>query len=397
MSWLSNVVPLLAGLGLLGATMAPSRDASAQGAPAVLVNSDEAGTIAYWTPERLASAKPMPLPRPAVEVVPRTEPEAPPLPQSQITLPGSPPTEKVVPDRELLYAPIPGELDQSEVPVPFAVGSAGLYFTSSRLVDDAVAALGAETDFLYSIEGRLFFTIPPGTCNPPGNMTCSATVQTVGIITTAGHCTSDGNGHLYKNWLFVPATRSGSAPFGKWSFRSVFVSNTWFTGGGTFPNDQDVAVIVLSKNRKGQRIGNLTGFVGFRIPDLFSGQHVKVLGYLGNIDNGVKDHRTDAQAAGGGGNTNIIGANSGGGASGGGWLINYGQAGKGEPVPGETDKAANNLVAVTSYGPTPATPLFIGASILDDRYVQCVPLNTCGGPSASALLNIACQNSPGAC
>jgi V8-like Glu-specific endopeptidase len=393
MSRLSNVVPMLAGLGLLGATMAAARDAGAQGAPTVIVNSDEAGTIAYWTPERLASAKPIPLPMPSFEVVPRTEPEAP--PQSQITLPGSPPAEQVLPDRELLYAPIAGELDQP--PVPFAVGSEGLYFTSSRLVDDAVAKLGAETDFLYAIEGRLFFTIPPGTSNPPGNMACSATVQTVGIITTAGHCTADGNGHLYKNWMFVPATRSGSAPFGKWSFRSVWVSNTWATGGGTFPNDQDVAVIVLSKNRKGKRIGNLTGFVGFNIPDLFSGQHVTVLGYPGNIDNGVKDHRTDAQAAGGSGNTNIIGANSGGGASGGGWLINYGQAGKGEPVPGETDKAANNLVAVTSYGPTPATPLYIGASILDSRYVQCVPLNTCGGPSASALLNIACENSPGAC
>ncbi|MFZ0888077.1 MAG: hypothetical protein WA005_06470 [Candidatus Binataceae bacterium] len=277
-----------------------------------------------------------------------------------------------------------------------AFGSSGLRFTSSRLVSDKVAALGAETETEFAIEGQLSFVVPPGATVKAGNYVCSATVQTPGIITTAGHCTEDGNGHAYKNWLFVPVTRSGSAPFGKWAYRTVFPSPTWASGGGTVPNDQDVAVIVFRKDKSGHRLGDYTGTAGFNIPDLYSGQQVTVLGYPCNIDNCAKDHRTDAQAAGGSGNTDIIGADAGGGSSGGGWIVNYGVFGKGQPASGVSDDGQNELVAVTSYGPTTGVG-YLGASILDNRYIQCTPLKTCAGGHASAILNIACQDYPGAC
>jgi hypothetical protein len=108
----------------------------------------------------------------------------------------------------------------------------------------------------------------------------------------------------------------------------VFASTTWTSGGGSVPNDQDVAVIVLSK-KKGKLVGAFTGTAGFSVPDLFAGQEVTVLGYPGNIDSGAKDHRTDAQAAGGSGNTDIIGADAGKGSSGGGWITNFGVFGSG--------------------------------------------------------------------
>jgi hypothetical protein len=38
----------------------------------------------------------------------------------------------------------------------------------------------------------------------------------------------------------------------------------------------------------------------------------------------------------------------------------------------------------------------LGASILDNRYVECLPLNTCN-PKRNAVLNSACVNNPGAC
>ena len=39
---------------------------------------------------------------------------------------------------------------------------------------------------------------------------------------------------------------------------------------------------------------------------------------------------------------------------------------------------------------------YLGASILDGRYVQCTPLNTCN-TSPTAILNYVCVNNPGYC
>jgi hypothetical protein len=73
----------------------------------------------------------------------------------------------------------------------------GYRFTSSRVTQDAVAALGAEAKYPNAIDGQLFFKIPAGTTQPKGNYVCSATVQRPRIITTAGHCVSDGSGHFF--------------------------------------------------------------------------------------------------------------------------------------------------------------------------------------------------------
>jgi V8-like Glu-specific endopeptidase len=274
-------------------------------------------------------------------------------------------------------------------------GGSGLRFTSSRLVFNAVAALNAEKKYPYATEGQLFFTVPPGTIVAPGNYVCSATVQRLGVIVEAGHCVSDGNGHFFKSWLFVPAERKGKAPFGKWTAHQEWVSNTWHLGGGGVPNAQDVSAIVLNKNNR-KWIAQVTGDVGFSIPDLYSGQHVTVLGYPCNLDSCSIDHRTDAQTVDGGTNTEVIGADGTGGSSGGGWIVNYGEYAAGQPAAGANDSGLNALVAVTSYGPIDTTQMYLGASILDSRYVECVPLNTCN-PKPTAVLNSACVNNPGAC
>lgn len=365
--------------------------------PPSLTNTNPGETEAYWTPELLATAKPMPLPEVIGE--PETEPLTEP-PQFTISLPGKPPTLSAPSTNSSLFTAIPRESDESELSnEPEAYGGfQHLRFTSSRLVTDSVAALGGEKTYPYTIEGQLSFTIPsglPAGDEKPGNYVCSATVQTIGVITTAGHCVSDGHKNFYKNWVFVPATRSGSAPFGSWTWSSVTTTPTWFTGGGGVPNAQDVAVIVLKENAAGKRIGSLTGWAGFTIPDLYGGQQVSVLGYPCNLDNCAKDHRTDAQVSGGSNNTDIIGSDATGGASGGGWIINFGQYASGEPISGESDDNSPSLVAVTSYGPTNSWG-YLGASILNSGYVSCTPLNTCN-KTPTAILNSACVKNPGAC
>jgi len=359
--------------------------------PPTVVNNDRRATEAFWTADMLAKAKPLPLLEASISAPLTLELES--APVSQVSAPGAQPTLDVAGSIQL-FTPVPREEEESVVPEAF--GSAGLRFTSSRLVTDAVASLGGERTYPYALTGQLTFTIPPGTTQPPGNYVCSATVQRIGVITTAGHCVSDGSGHFYTNWVFTPAIRSGSAPYGKWTWRQVITTSTWFFGGGGVPNAQDVAVIALFPNGSGIKIGSYTGYAGFNIPGLYAGQHVSAIGYPCNLDSCSKDHRNDAQVFSGSNNTDIIGSDMSGGASGGGWLINYGQYASGEPVPGASETILLSLVADTSYGPVAGGVLYLGASILDGRYVQCTPLNTCN-LSPTAILNYICVHNPGYC
>jgi V8-like Glu-specific endopeptidase len=375
-------ISVVVGILLMGVLTCGVASAKTSGLPTI-VNSDLAATEAFWTADRLAAAQPMQLPT-ASNVPWSSEIES--APSSQVSAPSATPTLRLAPNSAQLFTPANRQEESVE---PEAFGTIGFRYTSSRLVTDAVASLGGETRFPYAMTGQLFFN--------EGNslFVCSATVQRIGVITTAGHCVSDGNGHFFSNWRFIPATRLGSAPFGTWIWKQVITTTTWHFGGGGVPNAQDVAVIALFPNSKGVKIGSLTGFAGFNIPDLYAGQHVTTIGYPCNLDSCAKDHRNDAQVFGGSNNTDIIGTDMRGGASGGGWLINYGEYAVGQPA-GASDSTLLSLVAVTSYGPVAVPPMYLGASILDRRYVQCVPLNTCA-PRPSAILNAVCVNNPGFC
>lgn len=387
---------------LLATMMLPPKVGAQATAPPSLANTDQTmSTEAYWTPERLAGAKPMPMPHVsgAPQAVPQAETQFAPS-GTALSSPGRrPPSLQGMPDAGVsLFPSTARQLNLLDTPVPEMFSdNPGFRFTSSRLEAEAAANLGAYKAYPDGLEGQLFFTVPPGTNEGAGNYVCSATVQRPRMITTAGHCVSDGNSHFYQNWLFVPAIRNGFAPFGTFSWKFVTTTNTWFTGGGGVPNAQDVAVIVLKNNAVGNPVWVYTGWAGFNIPDLYVGQHITALGYPCNLDGCAKAHRTDAQVQDAGGNNTLeIGADARGGASGGGWMINWGEYASGEPPAAALDSISKALVAVTSYGPISTSYFYLGASILDGRYVQCTPLKTCSS-SPSAVLNFACVKYPGSC
>ncbi len=348
----------------------------------------------YWTPARMAHARPMPLPGVSAETVLSVSTAEGGASGIGLGLPYKLPAVGALTHPLVLFESI--DRSSAEMAEPLASGPAGFRFTSSRLVGDQIAKLGGEKKFPNTIEGQIFFTVPPGTSEQPGDYICSGTVQTIGIVVTAGHCVTDGHGHFFTNWRFVPALRSGKAPFGTFNAAVVYTTATFFNGGGVFPNAQDVAVLVIAVGRSRRRIGSLTGWAGFFTLDLFAGQHVTALGYPSNIDNATIDHRTDAQVFAGSNNTDLIGTDAGPGSSGGGWFANFGEYGVGQPLTGTVDSFPYILVAVTSYGPSTGPVSYQGASILDSRYVECLPLNTCSA-NPTALLNFACVKNPGSC
>ena len=259
--------------------------------------------------------------------------------------------------RRLFEASAEDRLESDSV-TPYAVGTQGLQFTSSRLYPSQ-----ADTSYPTSATGKLWFEKVPGS----GSWwVCSASMIKPGIVLTAGHCVSSGSGSWYGSFQFVPAYRSGAAPYGTWtSWVTTTTTSEWFSGGGGVPNGGDYALIVFNKNGSGFRIGDYTGWLGWQYPSLV-GKHVTVFGYPNNLDSGVINHRIDAQTTSGSNNTGLWGSDMTGGSSGGGVVLNLNSAyTSSTTVP--SDNGPNRLVSVVSYGPTATGPMYQGGAVFDSR------------------------------
>jgi len=104
--------------------------------------------------------------------------------------------------------------------------------------------------------GKVFFT------SFGVNYVCSATIvnsEGRSEVWTAGHCVSDGAAWNY-NWTFVPNYVNGSAPYGYWYAYQLWTTNAWFYNNNDFAND--VGAVVMNRN------------AGWRITDYFGGQGI---------------------------------------------------------------------------------------------------------------------------
>ena len=330
-----------------------------------------AATRAYWTPERLASAQPKDMTAsiafsPSSGSAPSTGPTT--------VVPGAP--ASIAYDSAWAEELLSLSSSNSNEVSPTAVGSTGqLYpYTIDRLYPCAGSGCPQSSDsysdifdfYPYAIVGQLFFT------EPSGNFVCSASVIRLNVIATAGHCVSDGNGHFYSNWLFMPAYHAGVAPFGRWTWAQVVVAGPWFNGGGVVPNKQDDALIVLQEN-SGQKIGQVTGYLGYEFNAPLP-THLTQLGYPCNLDTTFGDCvqslqfgpvRNNSQVFSGPTNNFEWGSAAFGGASGGPIIQDFGQ----QPLhPSGTPPfeafGGNVLIASNSYGYTDTSVQVDGGSIL---------------------------------
>jgi V8-like Glu-specific endopeptidase len=110
-------------------------------------------------------------------------------------------------------------------------------------------------------DGKLTFN------TPTGGSSCSATVISGNNIVTAAHCAYDTtNNRWYSNWVFTPAYRNGTAPYGSFAAQTCWVLTAWvnLAGGyniGTWAR-HDVAVCKMGNNSAGQTLNNAVGWAG---------------------------------------------------------------------------------------------------------------------------------------
>eukprot|EP00048_Salpingoeca_helianthica_P008238 m.120276 g.120276 ORF g.120276 m.120276 type:complete len:448 (+) comp14551_c1_seq1:541-1884(+) len=347
-----------------------------------------AATAAFWTPERMRAAQPLTMPvatQPAGGAGPA--PAAPAAgadgagnASSFVGYSGVPPSRPITPNTTSIFTP-----SIRNATTTFAAGGAAvpaasgptLYYTSSRLIP-----LSADLSWPHTTIGVLYFFAAASTGVPnPGFKQCSASVVGVRVLLTAGHCVHSGkNGQAgwYSNFLFVPATRDGAEPFGRWTMRNVAVTGTWYSGGGGVPNAADYAALVLNDNA-GVPVGARVGWLGMAL-GVVSPNLITQFGYPCNIDNCAKMHRVDTSSSVfGGNNCYQYGSDMTGGASGGPWIQNFGLPGSGQPAPWYSGRTlVNAVVGVTSYGPSnPNTDRYLGASNLDSRVTSTINL-ACG-------------------
>lgn len=94
----------------------------------------------------------------------------------------------------------------------------------------STSAASTEVPLPYpSAYGKVFFTSNSGV-----NYVCSGSAlvsANESVVWTAGHCVNEGPGAFYKNFLFVPAYRDGSAPYGKFAASELLTTSGWATTG----------------------------------------------------------------------------------------------------------------------------------------------------------------------
>jgi V8-like Glu-specific endopeptidase len=91
-----------------------------------------------------------------------------------------------------------------------------------------------------SAYGKVFFTDNKGV-----DYVCSGTAlvsANESLVWTAGHCVNEGPGAFYKNFLFVPAYRDGTAPYGKFAATTLLTTSGW-QSSGEFGVDLGAAVV----------------------------------------------------------------------------------------------------------------------------------------------------------
>lgn len=188
-----DIVPRTAAVLLTAALSLLVTVVPAHAATATATNTASARALdSYWTPQRLAQAKPMPSPQPEKS------------------------TAQPQPDGAPTFV-------HSTEPAGFQPMSS-----------------------VWTTIGRLVFSVPG-----KGDYLCSANVVTSNnrdVISTARHCVMDiSTGQTYNNFRFAPSYSQGNAPYGWWNWRSMGWRIDDTSPGG------DNAFIVLSTGGNNNR------------------------------------------------------------------------------------------------------------------------------------------------
>jgi V8-like Glu-specific endopeptidase len=309
-----------------------------------------------WTRDAIAAAPALAFPEVVLEEGSTTEalPEGAAFEQVQGSLPDA--AADIVAEGEfpLDWALLEEAVLALEPEIDSSINGTGAVFTGFRVNNFNQM----HTTYPYKAIGRLVFSVPGGSSS------CSASVISPNnIIVTAAHCVYDTvNNRWYSNWVFAPAWRNGSAPYGTFAGNSARVLTAWVNASGTLRR-YDVALIRLSNNSAGRPVTYYTGNLG-RSWNYNYVQSLFAFGYPSNLGNGLYSRACAAESFNGGTDVLGMGCNMTYGSSGGPWIRVF------APY---TSGAVNYVNSVVSGG-TPGSNTFYGPRFSSNNIVPlCSP------------------------
>ncbi len=167
-----------------------------------------------------------------------------------------------------------GGLARSSAAPPESGGGQGAGGAGQGVSDFAVVPDPTAPGFRQN--GAIFIVSPGGF----GVGRCSGTsvnAPNLSVVFTAGHCVNSGLfGRWYnRDWVFVPGYHDGVRPYGVFVAKWLGSTAAWVGGGS---ENADVGAAVVSRNERGQRLGDVVG--GYDIAwDLSPRQVFDVHGY----------------------------------------------------------------------------------------------------------------------
>ena len=310
-----------------------------------------AATIAYWTPARMASAKP--------------------VTSNAVAESGSAPAvAKASGTPGTLPSYVPPNLPRADAGPAVKLGSGVSPRTQSYHVVPPFTRyfyFARYRTYPTSTVGKLFFT------NNGNNYVCSGSTQYIDVVATAGHCVSNTDGtHLFStNVLFCPSYNAGINPaVGCWAATQLFTFVNWNTNN-SFEWDMGMIHTATSGTVINDHIGNATGYLGLAWNQGYD-QNWYMFGYpqgspfngnflvTCNSEFGYQDSDGNNQS---GPNSAAAGCDMTGGSSGGPWILAFGS---GNYLNGHQDWFHN------------AFPTEINTPYYDDRI--CTLVNAAGRP-----------------
>jgi V8-like Glu-specific endopeptidase len=234
--------------------LAASEKIGASGATITVAASpaEQAAAETFWTPARIAAAKPLPIPvdtgEPGADLATLARPTGP---------RGSSPGGAADPEAQLLAESAYWSDHQAFEDAPALTGgTSGVYDYYDVNTKSALWKV-----YPHMTVGRLVFSTGSGTAY------CSATAISNNHIVTAGHCVYNTSTNVwYTNHVFVPAYRAGSAPYGSfaWNTKTILTAYVNLTGSYNIASwaKHDVAVLGMKTNSLGKTLNYMVGFAG---------------------------------------------------------------------------------------------------------------------------------------
>lgn len=347
---------LVVGVAASDASRPAKASATSANTPAATVSAsraaaNKAAVFAYWTPARMASAKPA----------------------SEAVAGGSSVRAVNAGDTATGRPGVAGGYVPAGHPILRSTGNRLNTSPRSSSVlpadggypgpNDTFNWIGSYTTFPVKAVGKLFFT------EPGGNFVCSA-AATFGnstepnMVWTAGHCVGpQGGKSYYNNWLFCPDYKNGeNTTIGCWSWALAQQTGGWYFNG-YYSADYAYLYMQPTGDRQAKPVTSVTGGLGFAW-NWSRDQFWQDFGYPsgspysgGLLTVTSAEHRYDVTNPNGtagsdpGPQDNSIGSSQTPGFSGGPWILSFGHNASTDPISHGDWINGDNSYYFTSGGP----------------------------------------------